>query len=347
MDDCSYSGASSPSRSLLSNASSPEPINTPDTQKSVLFDDDVVHDPLDFVGRNDRFIMVVGGLGYIGSHTVLELLKEDYNVLVIDDLSNSFHSVFHRVKSLAEEYFADLNRCMPELHFHRVDYRHSSMRSILASYSSYTLATPTTQAVSPPVDSSSATLEEKSQPAASEDQNQTILHRQSKITGVIHFAAFKSVEESIRDPLKYYSNNVCGMVDFLVLLSEFGVKNFVFSSSATVYGDRANSGVPLREEFCVHHPETYVDDDGCEQTSRPGALGLTSPYGRTKFMCESILADIAKSDPSWSITSLRYFNPVGLLFLRIMLVSNADRSDVMNRDCWAKTPDKSPPTSSQ
>ena len=105
-------------------------------------------------------------------------------------------------------------------------------------------------------------------------------------------------------------NNVCGMVEFLGLLEEFGIKNFVFSSSATVYGEGANCGVPLREELCVHHNETFSDDDGLEQQAIPGVMGLTSPYGRSKFMCESILADIARSDASWSITALRYFNPV-------------------------------------
>lgn len=144
-----------------------------------------------------------------------------------------------------------------------------------------------------------------------EDTPEMIAGRQSRISGVIHFAAYKSVEESIRMPLRYYSNNVCGLVDFLSLLEEFGIKNFVFSSSATVYGEGANCGVPLREELCVHHPESFHDEDGLERHVLPGVMGLTSPYGRSKFMCESILADIARSDPSWSITALRYFNPVG------------------------------------
>lgn len=266
---------------------------------------------------------------YIGSHTVLELLKENYNVLLIDDLSNSFESVLHRIKTLAQEHFANLNRCMPELHFHRVDYRHPSMRSILANYSTYTIDNPIIPSTADtPIEEMITHLPESkdhsslptfgvqtlSPSESTVEVSANTVQRQSKISGVIHFAAFKSVEESIRDPLRYYSNNVCGMVDFLVFLSEFGIKNFVFSSSATVYGDWANSGIPLIEEYCVHHPETYEDDNGREQTSRPGALGLTSPYGRTKFFCESVLADVARSDPSWSITSLRYFNPVGDLF---------------------------------
>ncbi|KAF2714041.1 UDP-glucose 4-epimerase [Pleomassaria siparia CBS 279.74] len=250
---------------FFGSAPSPGPL-TPDTQRSLLFDDDVPSYPLDIGGGNSPFIMVVGGLGYIGSHTVLELLKANYNVLIIDDLSNSYESVLHRIKALASEYFAAQDKPIPALHLRQLDYRSPCMRSILASYS---------------------------------------------ISGVIHFAAYKSVEESIRMPLRYYSNNVCGLVDFLSLLEEFGIKNFVFSSSATVYGENANCGVPLREELCVHHPETIIDDHGFERQMIPGAMGLTSPYGRSKFMCESILADIAFSDPSWSITALRYFNPVG------------------------------------
>lgn len=328
MDRPTHSGAQSPSISLssLSTPSSPETLNTPDTQRSVLFDDDVVEDPLDITGDNSRFIMVVGGLGYIGSHTVLELLKENYNVLVIDDLSNSYHSVLHRIKALAAEHFAGQNRHMPALHFRQLDYRSPSMRSVLSSYVSYALRSkpksegPSAESVEAPqkfndhegaqrVDATND-LEDMTRPENAEDQEETIFRRESRITGVIHFAAFKSVEESIRLPLKYYGNNVCGLVDFLSLLQEFGIKNFVFSSSATVYGDVANSGIPLREEFCVHHPETYYDNDGGARRASPGVLGLTSPYGRTKFMCESILADIARADPSWSITALRYFNPV-------------------------------------
>jgi UDP-glucose 4-epimerase len=70
--------------------------------------------------------------------------------------------------------------------------------------------------------------------------------------------------------------------------------------------------VPLREELCVHEPESFIESDGTERQVLPGVLGLTSPYGRSKFMCESILADVARSDASWSITALRYFNPVGV-----------------------------------
>ncbi|KAF2471077.1 UDP-glucose 4-epimerase [Lindgomyces ingoldianus] len=322
MEYLSDSGSASPSPSTfsLSASGSVEAISTPDTQRSLIFDDDVAADPLDIAAGNSRFIMVVGGLGYIGSHTVLELLKENYNVLVVDDLSNSYESVLHRIKALATEHFAAQDRPMPALHFRQLDYRSPCMRSILASYSSYSIRSKA--GASTPAGDLMGVLPrgfpfsalhrtDSGIDMGTEDAQETILRRESRISGVIHFAAYKSVEESIRMPLKYYSNNVCGMVDFLSLLEEFGIKNFVFSSSATVYGEGANCGVPLREELCVHHHETFHDDDGFEHQVVPGVMGLTSPYGRSKYMCESILADIARSDPSWSITALRYFNPVG------------------------------------
>jgi UDP-glucose 4-epimerase len=315
----------------MSASGSPEAINTPDTQRSLLFDDDVAADPLDIAGGSTPFIMVIGGLGYIGSHTVLELLKENYNVLIIDDLSNSYQSVLHRIKALATEHFAAQDRSMPALHFRQLDYRSPCMRSILASYSSYAIAnksgisTPMEEVVTAPKSRFPYSALQRTDSGIDmepEDSQDTMLTRVSRITGVIHFAAYKSVEESIRMPLKYYSNNVCGLVDFLSLLEEFGIKNFVFSSSATVYGEGANCGVPLREELCVHHPESFYDEHGNERRMLPGVVGLTSPYGRSKFMCESILADIARSDPSWSITALRYFNPVSGQTTHIIAVTD-------------------------
>lgn len=309
-------GASSPSSFSMSATESPQAISTPDTQRSVLFDEDVTADPLNIAeNASPSFIMVVGGLGYIGSHTVLELMKANHNVLVVDDLSNSYESVLDRIQTLATAHFAPLNKPVPALHFQQLDYRSPLMRSILTSYSSYSVR-------SKPAAVSSGRFPYPLQRTDSgidmepEDMPQPALRRESRISGVIHFAAYKSVEESIRMPLKYYMNNVCGMVEFLGLLEEFGIKNFVFSSSATVYGEGANCGVPLREELCVHHPETFCDDNGFEQQAIPGVMGLTSPYGRSKFMCESILADIARSDPTWSITALRYFNPVSFPFVR-------------------------------
>ncbi|EMD59828.1 hypothetical protein COCSADRAFT_254700 [Bipolaris sorokiniana ND90Pr] len=295
----------------VSPSATPEMVSTPATQSSVLFDDDVAADPLDIEGVSSSFIMVVGGLGYIGSHTTLELLKEGYNVLVIDDLSNSYQNVLTRVKFLAEEFCKEQGRQLPALHFQQLDYRSPQMKTVLANYSSYSVSSKPVSSLARRFPYTNLQRTDSGIEMETDDHQEPVIERRSRITGVIHFAAYKSVEESIRTPLRYYSNNVCGLVDFLGLIEEFGIKNFVFSSSATVYGEGANCGVPLREELCVHHPETFVDGEGRERQVLPGVLGLTSPYGRSKFMCESILADLAVADPTWSITALRYFNPVG------------------------------------
>lgn len=304
--------SSSSSTFSLSPLATPDAANTPETQKSLLFDDDVAADPLDIAATDRPFIMVVGGLGYIGSHTVLELLKEGYNVLVIDDLSNSYEDILEKIRFLAQEHFTKEGSTMPALHFRQLDYRSLEMKSVMAEYTSYSIPTKSL-AISTRFPYSTLQRADSGIDMPAEETAPAVLERRSMISGVIHFAAYKSVEESIRMPLKYYNNNVCGLVNFLDLLEEFGVKNFVFSSSATVYGEGANCGVPLREELCVHHPETFTDAQGLEKQALPGVLGLTSPYGRSKFMCESILADLAYADPTWSITALRYFNPVSSL----------------------------------
>ncbi|QDS77797.1 hypothetical protein FKW77_005612 [Venturia effusa] len=238
--------------------------------------------------NTEQHILVIGGLGYIGSHTTLELLKEGYNVIVVDDLSNSYELTLSRIRTLAEAHYEKFGGTVPKLQLSSMDYRSPRMRALLARYSSVK----TTSSIE----------------SLSSDLGRT---PQSTIAGVIHFAAFKSVEESIHSPLSYYQNNVCGLVDLLVLLKEFGITNFVFSSSATVYGDKANIGVPLTESDLVHHPETFTDTNGSKRLRMTGANGLTSPYGRTKYFSEAILADTAKADDSWKICALRYFNPVG------------------------------------
>jgi UDP-glucose 4-epimerase len=108
------------------------------------------------------------------------------------------------------------------------------------------------------------------------------------VSAVLHFAGLKAVGESVEMPLEYYDNNVTGSLVLLAAMREAAVRNLVFSSSATVYGDPAT--VPIREDF---------------------ALAPTSPYGRTKRMVEDILADWQRANPDWSIGCLRYFNPVG------------------------------------
>jgi UDP-glucose 4-epimerase len=112
--------------------------------------------------------------------------------------------------------------------------------------------------------------------------------KNDKIDSVIHFAGLKAVGESVAIPLKYYHNNITGTLILCELMQKYGVKNLVFSSSATVYGDPAS--VPISEEF---------------------PLSATNPYGRTKLMIEDILRDLFIADKTWNISILRYFNPIG------------------------------------
>ncbi|PGV48383.1 UDP-glucose 4-epimerase GalE [Bacillus sp. AFS037270] len=111
---------------------------------------------------------------------------------------------------------------------------------------------------------------------------------ENQIEAVIHFAGLKAVGESVSIPLHYYHNNITGTLILCEVMKQYGVKNLVFSSSATVYG--MPERVPISEDF---------------------PLGATNPYGRTKLMIEEILRDLYVSDPEWSIALLRYFNPIG------------------------------------
>ncbi|RAL10680.1 udp-glucose 4-epimerase [Aspergillus homomorphus CBS 101889] len=225
-----------------------------------------------------QYILVTGGLGYIGSHTALELLKTGYNVLLVDNLSNSYREVFERILQAAKQHYEREGGPCPQAELACMDYRDTpAMRALLAAH--------TTQ-----------------------DPDST---PRSNITGVIHFAAYKEVHDSLRNPLKYYQNNISGLVDFVALLDQHHIKTFIFSSSANVYGTQSATHPTLREEHCVHRPETYCAPDGQLMAVEQGCTGITNPYGRTKFFGEAILSDLAASDPSWTILGLRYFNPVG------------------------------------
>jgi UDP-glucose 4-epimerase len=249
------------------------------------------------------FILVTGGLGYIGSHTTLELMKAGYNVVVVDNLANSFASVRWRIQALAAQHCEILGIPTPKLVCHELDYQSASMRLVLEQY---------------------MCIDDKAifdGDMACSDSFEDKPNRRSHINGVIHFAAHKSVEESIKDPLAYYDNNVCGMVGFVRLLDEFNIRNFVFSSSATVYGSKANSGRPMQEDDIIHHPitECATTADGPDGSPASGTAvvreptveGLTCPYARTKYFSEAILADVARSDCRWNIVALRYFNLAG------------------------------------
>jgi UDP-glucose 4-epimerase len=179
-------------------------------------------------------ILVTGGAGYIGSHTVVELLNAGFEPVILDNLSNSSGQVIERIGELT-------GRRVPLVQGDIND------RSLLGQ-----------------------------------------LLAEHRFDATIHFAGLKSVGESVANPLAYYQNNVNGTVTLLQCLAQAGVKRFVFSSSATVYGDPQS--VPIRED---------------------APTAPTNPYGNTKWLIEHILADLAASDPEWSIGVLRYFNPVG------------------------------------
>lgn len=179
-------------------------------------------------------ILVTGGAGFIGSHTILELLNTDHDVIVMDNLANSKITSLERVKELTGR----------SVTFKKIDLLDvDGMDSIFSSHS---------------------------------------------IDAVIHFAGLKAVGESVEKPLYYYENNVSGTVNLCKAMNKHGVKRMVFSSSATVYGNPAES--PLKE------------------TSE---LSATNPYGQTKLTIENILRDLCVSDGGWKVSLLRYFNPIG------------------------------------
>ena len=179
-------------------------------------------------------ILITGGVGYIGSHTCIELIKAGYDLVVVDNLYNSSLESLKRVESLL-----DCN-----ILFHKVDVRDKA--------------------------------------------ELTKVFEQYSINGVIHFAGLKAVGESVEKPIEYYDTNVGGTFILADVMREFGCKTFIFSSSATVYGDPYT--VPIKENF---------------------PLSVTNPYGRSKLMIEEFLRDVFVADGSWHIALLRYFNPVG------------------------------------
>ncbi|QYJ84971.1 UDP-glucose 4-epimerase GalE [Shewanella mesophila] len=179
-------------------------------------------------------ILVTGGAGYIGSHTVVELLNDNQEVVIIDNLSNSSVEALARVEAITRK----------KVTFYQGDVLNKAfLQKVFTDHT---------------------------------------------IESVIHFAGLKAVGESVAQPLRYYENNVTGTLILCQVMTEFDVKNLVFSSSATVYGDPAT--LPITEDF---------------------PTGATNPYGQSKLMVEHILSDLHNSDPSWNIARLRYFNPVG------------------------------------
>ncbi|MCK4813626.1 MAG: UDP-glucose 4-epimerase GalE [Candidatus Marinimicrobia bacterium] len=179
-------------------------------------------------------ILVTGGAGYIGSHTCVCLLEAGYQVIVVDNFSNSNIIAPERVQQITGKTFT----------VHPVDI--CDRKTLAAVFAEH------------------------------------------DIDAVIHFAGFKAVGESIEQPLNYYHNNIYGTITLCEVMAEAGVKTMIFSSSATVYG--MNDNVPFKE-------------------SAP--TSATNPYGHTKLFIEQILQDVCIADPEWTVTLLRYFNPVG------------------------------------
>lgn len=180
--------------------------------------------------------LVTGGAGYIGSHTLIELINNNFEVVVIDNLANSSRESLRRVEQITGH----------NIPFIEADVRDQSvLDDIFTTYS---------------------------------------------IDSVIHFAGLKAVGESVAKPLEYYDNNLVSTLALLEAMRKHSVNQLVFSSSATVYG--SPSELPLRETSTV-------------------GVGLTNPYGKTKYMIEQIIQDYCAADPAFEATILRYFNPIG------------------------------------
>lgn len=189
-----------------------------------------------YTNNMSKKILVTGGTGYIGSHTVVELLNAGHEVEILDNLFNSKIEVLDKIKQLTG--------VKPK--FHQVDLLdYEGLKSVFSS---------------------------------------------THFDSVIHFAGLKAVGESVEKPLEYYENNVGGTINLIKCMRETGVKQIIFSSSATVYG--------------VQDSPEYVE------TMTTGGQ-LSNPYGRTKYFIEEILKDVCTADPDFEAALLRYFNPIG------------------------------------
>ncbi len=198
---------------------------------------------------NRKTCMVTGGLGYIGSHICVELIQNNYNILILDNLSNSSIIKLNEIKKL--------NTTNCDIRFGQIDLvDFNQTDNFVKEY----LDTNTTH-----------------------------------IDLIIHLAGLKAVGESVNQPLKYYENNLISTINLIKIMEKHNIKNLIFSSSSTVYG---NANPPYNEQT---------------QTG----IGITNPYGRSKYIQEEMLKDIAITNKDWNIVLLRYFNPIGHLNLEL------------------------------
>ncbi len=181
-------------------------------------------------------ILITGGTGYIGSHTVVELLLAKHDVCIVDNLSNSDIKILDAIEKITN--------IKPE--FHNID-------------------------------------------LADQKQTEDFFAKHNDFSGVIHFAAYKAVGESVEKPLKYYHNNINSLINVLEAMKKYEIPNLVFSSSCTVYGQ----------------------PDQLPVTEKSPIKKANSPYGNTKQIAESIIIDTLKANPNINAVALRYFNPIG------------------------------------
>jgi UDP-glucose 4-epimerase len=184
----------------------------------------------------NKTILVTGGAGYIGSHTFVQLIKNGFTPIILDDFSNSSKTVIHNLEQIINQPITLFEGSILDFDFLLNFFENNS------------------------------------------------------VDGIIHFAAFKAVGESVGLPLKYYENNISGLINILKACEKFKVKNFVFSSSCTVYGEPKGL--------------TSVSEETEKQLP-------ASPYGYTKWMGEQIIDDVVKSGANLNAVALRYFNPIG------------------------------------